>query len=71
MEQVKERIKRICKCRGIPISTLLRESKISSSDYYSAINCKRPFYQAWRKRIADVLGMGEEELFPEYQKKGV
>ena len=44
------------------------DAKISPGDFYLALNGKKPFYPGWRKRIADVLQLPEDELFPEYRK---
>jgi predicted transcriptional regulator len=39
---------------------------IAPSDFYQAVNGKIPFFKGWRKRIAEVLEIAEDELFPEY-----
>lgn len=44
---------------------------IAPSDFYQAVNGKKPFFPSWRKRLAEVLDMPEDELFPEYVKEGV
>lgn len=66
MPTTKQRIKSACDERKIPISAMLMNANIQSGDFYSAVNGKRPFFPGWRKRIADVLGMSEAELFPEF-----
>jgi transcriptional regulator with XRE-family HTH domain len=42
---------------------------ITNQDLNGAINGKRPFYPAWRKRIAEALRLPEDELFPEYASR--
>lgn len=44
---------------------------IAPSDFYQAINGKKPFFPAWRKRLSETLDMPEDELFPEYVQEGV
>ncbi len=36
---------------------------IAPSDFYNAMNGKKPWYPKWRSRIADALGVPESELF--------
>jgi predicted transcriptional regulator len=36
---------------------------ISPSDLYDAINGRKPFYPAWKKRISECLEMTEEDIF--------
>lgn len=36
---------------------------IAPSDFYNAMNGKKPFYPKWRSRIADALGVPESEIF--------
>lgn len=67
MNSIKQRIKTECCKRNMPVSNMLMTAGIQSGDYYLAINGKRPFYPGWRKRIADTLGLNENELFPEYE----
>lgn len=56
---------------GISKNQLAMEARINPADFYQAINGKKPFFPAWRKRISEVLGMPESELFPEYAEKEV
>jgi hypothetical protein len=69
MDTTKQRVKLACDERNIPISTMLMNANIQSGDFYSAVNGKRPFFPGWRRRIADVLGMSETELFPEFTER--
>ena len=62
-------LKEVIKERGISQRQLSIRAGISNQDVNQAINGKRPFFPAWRKRISEVLGMPESELFPEYQKR--
>lgn len=71
VKSVKERIKKECQKQGKPITKVLMDSHIPTCDYYQAVNGKRPFFPAWRKRLASTLNIPENELFPEYvQKEG-
>jgi len=57
----------ILKERGISRYRLAVDTKIAQSDIYCGISGKKPLYPAWRKRIADYLGVSEAEIFPEYE----
>jgi hypothetical protein len=65
MLNIKEKIKSECELQGISISKLLRMSNVQSSDYYQAINGKKTFFTGWKVRIAEVLKVSVEELFPQ------
>ena len=41
------------------------QARISPADFYQAINGNKPFFPAWRARVAEVLDIPEEELFKE------
>ena len=56
---------KILKERNISKLQLALKAGITPSDLYLAINGKKPFYPAWRKRISDFLKVGEGELFNE------
>ncbi|MGI6588033.1 MAG: hypothetical protein ACOX2N_04480 [Peptococcia bacterium] len=57
--------------KGISKNAIAMKARIQPSDFYQAINGKRPFFPAWRRRIANTLGMPEEAVFPEFhQGKG-
>lgn len=58
-EKLKEEMKR----QGISGNQLSMKAMVSSTDFYSALKGKRPFFPAWRKRVADVLGKPEADLF--------
>ena len=44
---------------------LAKRAKINKSDWYNAKNGHRPFYPAWRERIAEVLKVPAAVLFQE------
>lgn len=69
MLTIKERISSECKKQGIPLYKLLMIAQIQSGDYYQAINGKRSFFPAWRKRISEALNISEKDLFPEYKNE--
>lgn len=39
------------------------KARINPADFYQAVNGKKPFFPAWRKRLADALDVTESELF--------
>lgn len=43
------------------------KANIAPSDFYQAINGKKPFFPAWRKRLSETLDIPEDILFPEYK----
>ena len=55
--------KGILEKHGLTVNKLALEAKINPSHLYAAINGKIPFYPAWRRRVAEVLGVDEAELF--------
>lgn len=55
------------KSRGISRNKLALLARIAPSDIYGVFNGTRPLFPAWRRRIADALGMDEDELFPEQE----
>jgi hypothetical protein len=69
MYNIKQRIEMECRKQGIPLYKLLMSAQIQSGDYYQAVNGKRNFFPAWRKRIASALNVSEEKLFPEFSEK--
>lgn len=60
-----ENIRTEAKRQGLSLNKLSRIAEISQSDLSCAINGKKPFYPAWRKRVSEALGVPENELFPE------
>jgi len=52
--------------RGMTRNQLALKSSIAPSDLYGAMSGKRPFYPAWRQRVAACLGMDQREVFPEF-----
>jgi lambda repressor-like predicted transcriptional regulator len=61
-----EKIRCLCKKKNMSIAAMMRSANMHSCDFYQAVNGKKPFFPAWRRRISEVLEMPEEELFPEY-----
>lgn len=61
--KVYENLKNAMKKQGITGYQLFHLANINHSDFYNAINGKKPFYKAWRKRISEVLKIKESELF--------
>jgi len=55
----------ILKQRKISKMQLALNAKITTSDLYQALNGKKPFFPAWKMRIADFLNVDIEELFKE------
>lgn len=58
-----EKLKAEMARQGISGNRLAMKSLIASSDFYSAMNGKKPWYPKWRSRVAEVLGVPESELF--------
>lgn len=55
----------ILKQQKISKMQLALNARITPSDLYQALNGKKPFFPAWKKRIADFLDIDIEELFKE------
>lgn len=55
----------ILKQRKISKMQLALNARITPSDLYQALNGKKTFFPAWKKRIADFLDVDIEELFKE------
>lgn len=68
-----KKIEQVLKKKGLSKNRAAMMAQISPSDLYQAINGKKPFFPAWRKRLSEVLQVPEDELFPEYAEndKGV
>ena len=58
-----EKLKAEMAKQGISGNRLAMMSFMSPSDFYAAISGKKPFYPAWRKRIADALDADEADIF--------
>ena len=58
-----EKLLKELEARNISRYELAKLSKISKPDIYNALTGKKPLYPSWRKRIAEALGMAEEDLF--------
>ena len=63
------KINTVLKEKGISKAQAARMANIPQNDFYQATNDKKSFFPAWRKRLAEVLDMPEDEIFPEYMKK--
>jgi predicted transcriptional regulator len=59
------KLEKILKERGISKNQIAMQARISPADFYQAINGNKPFFPAWRARVAEVLDIPEEELFKE------
>lgn len=65
------KLERVLKERGISKNQIAMQARISPADFYQAVNGKKPFFPAWRARIAEALDIPESELFTEdYTSKG-
>ena len=56
--------------KGMTRNKLALQAQINPADLYSAMSGKREFYPQWRKRVAAVLEVQENELFPEVNEHG-
>ncbi|MCR5034399.1 MAG: helix-turn-helix domain-containing protein [Clostridia bacterium] len=52
------------KKQGMSTNKLSFRAEIAQSDLSCALNGKKPFYPAWRRRVAEALGVPEDTLFP-------
>lgn len=59
-------LKEILRNRGLSQSKASRLAEIPQSNFNLICNGKGYAPPAWRKRIAIVLGMPEDEIFPEF-----
>lgn len=60
-----EKVKEMLNTKGLKRYTLAKRANITPSDLYSALKGERPMFPNWKKRIAEVLDVPEEVLFPE------
>ena len=63
------KLKEIMRIKGLSQAALSRKANINQSQLNLALNGRQTFFRGWRKRIAEVLEMPEDELFPEFVKK--
>lgn len=63
-------LERILKEKGFSKNQIAMKARISPADLYQAINGKKPFFPAWRKRLADALNVTESELFSDEINNG-
>lgn len=59
------RLKEEMEKKGMKGYSLAKKAHIATPDFYNAINGVKPMYPSWRKRIAEVLGLPESDLFEE------
>lgn len=64
------KIESVMKEQKISRHKLAIKAGISPPDIYCCFNGAKPFYPSWRKRIADVLQVREEDLFEEVGNDG-
>lgn len=62
---VTERIHALLAEKNMTVYRLAKNANMYPCDLYNALSGERPFYPSWRKRIAQALGVPEEELFEE------
>lgn len=60
-----EKLREVIAEKGITTNKLARMTNIASQDLYNAYSGKKRIYPNWKKRIAEALGIPEEELFEE------
>ena len=64
-----------CKClvdnysKGLTIRQVAHSCNMASQSLTSAINGNIPFYQGWKRRVADALGESVEDLFSEGKQR--
>jgi predicted transcriptional regulator len=63
------KVNEIIKLKGYTKAKVAIMANIPQNDFYQATNGKKSFFPKWRKAVSSVLGMSEEELFPEYCNK--
>ena len=59
-------LEKLLKEKGVSKNQIAMKARINPADLYQAINGKKPFFLAWRKRLAEALEVPEDELFPSY-----
>lgn len=69
-EILPETLKEYMRLNLISQSKLARRANIYGSDLSQTLNGRKPFWPAWRKKVAEALNKKESELFPEYEEKG-
>lgn len=60
-KKLREEMKR----QKLSSNKLSLKAMISPANFSQAINGKMPFFPAWRARVAEVLDIPQNELFPE------
>lgn len=60
-----EKLLAVLRERNISKLQLAMRAGVTPSDLYCAFGGKKPFYPAWRRKIADYLQIDEAELFKE------
>lgn len=59
------KLRKVMQERGISTRRLAIDAGIVPQSLYAALGGTAPFWPGWRKRVAEALGMSEEELFEE------
>ena len=60
-----EKILNALRERGMSKLALAKAAGITPSDFYTAMNGKKPFYPKYRRAVAEYLGVDESDLFSE------
>lgn len=63
-------LKEVMKQRNISQAQMARMADINQTQFNRAYNGFQTFFPTWRKKISIALDIREDELFPEYIKKG-
>lgn len=51
--------------QSLSVNKLSLMAGVTASSLYAALSGNIPLYAGWRRKIADALGVSENELFPE------
>ena len=60
-----EKILKALRERGMSKLALAKATGITPSDFYSALNGRKPFYPKYRRAVAEYFGVDELDLFSE------
>lgn len=60
----------VLKDKGLSVNKAASLCGIHSQSIYTALKGKSPLYPGWRNRLADLLEVPVEELFPEEEERG-
>lgn len=62
-------LKEVIYSKGLTIRQVAHSCNMASQSLTSAINGNIPFYQGWKRRVADALGESVEDLFSEGKQR--